>query len=917
MLQKEYTHHSSPKIQSSSYAPTRDVIAIATEDNKLTVHRLANEKLTKLFAADSSTLQSPITALTWRPDGETLALGHRDGSFSVYHIENKTKIQLPKAAKPHSDRITCLHWEECEEKGDEGTGPLPSSLRNAMSDDENDVYDAWTAAAYFDDDGALSKLGPSKEGRKTRLSRVPKKPRAFATDDGLTTTAAEDKEREETEFALTHGCDQPFTILASGDSTGVVTLSAYGYFPVGCVDLSGAFVKEKGFIIDRPTVCNIRMTPDISTLTVTLRARLHKYDGSGGDGFSTSSPSSSSSSSNSTTSTDDNPLFRYHVCHVDTSLLYDRRNEISEIALHFGAIGELIEHMKTTFTMMEQAWVDGTRTLDGKWENLRTILRSHDRHPSPRAELLTTFLSGITSDALAQFFSSHLSPQKVIRMHKGLDGACTNIDNLYVNHFHVAMEGLLYRLSELRGLARWRKYFLSIGLLHHSLQELVQSASTLLLKGEEFVRDERSSRVNFRSLCTWLHGCSSKASSMDVVPHQRRSTKMYDTEILLELLQEGEDDGILSQGHVLNHFRLSTPSRQTSNNSRNVSNINTTGDALGVLALASMKGTNHATLSSMTLARELQTLVTKVQTVLRQPYDKISQSFRPKVNIPVFSFVGTQEQFEEEEEKKETTVMDEVGGRMSVPNCMLAIHVRTDDLVKKQRLIAFSGREADIGGEPGVNSVWLMKRSVGGIDECSNEENTDKEETDENEPTRRKRERDTDDEDDDTEKTTTNGSGGNGARVDSHWSIGCVPLPIGYSVVAMDYYGGGETEEWLVLLMSTLEGDSVVALLNDQHENIQYQNIGIELSHQLPPTTTLVQLAEREGLIKDPSLYEQVLVTSECIPNSKPSSMDVCASRGYVTVCTDDHTLHLYAPDIDDDDEEEDEEEEEEEEEDA
>ena len=43
---------------------------------------------------------------------------------------------------------------------------------------------------------------------------------------GLSSDAAADREQEETEFALTQGgSDQSFTILASGDSTGVTNAS--------------------------------------------------------------------------------------------------------------------------------------------------------------------------------------------------------------------------------------------------------------------------------------------------------------------------------------------------------------------------------------------------------------------------------------------------------------------------------------------------------------------------------------------------------------------------------------------------------------------------------------------------------------------------------------------------------------------
>ena len=73
--------------------------------------------------------------------------------------------------------------------------------------------------------------------------------------------------------------------------------------------------------------------------------------------------------------------------------------------------------------------------------SLRQILRSHGRRPSPRGELLVALLSGIHSEPLTQWCASHLSPQKVTRMHKSLDAACIKIDRLYRQHFHVAMEG--------------------------------------------------------------------------------------------------------------------------------------------------------------------------------------------------------------------------------------------------------------------------------------------------------------------------------------------------------------------------------------------------------------------------------------------------------------------------------------------
>ena len=125
------------------------------------------------------------------------------------------------------------------------------------------------------------------------------------------------------------------------------------------------------------------------------------------------------------------------------------------MALHFGIIGELLEHMSATLQRMEQRWNEAQRGMRTKFEALRKVLSTHDRVPAPRGELLMLLLTGVPSDALAQWFGSELSPQKVIRLHRALDAACVAIDVLYTEHFHVALEGLLYRLAELRGLSRW------------------------------------------------------------------------------------------------------------------------------------------------------------------------------------------------------------------------------------------------------------------------------------------------------------------------------------------------------------------------------------------------------------------------------------------------------------------------------
>lgn len=69
-------------------------------------------------------------------------------------------------------------------------------------------------------------------------------------------------------------------ILASGDKAGVVTLSAYGFFPIGCIDLSDAFKEEKTGNGDTLPVTDICLSSDLNCLVAVLKHICRANDGS-------------------------------------------------------------------------------------------------------------------------------------------------------------------------------------------------------------------------------------------------------------------------------------------------------------------------------------------------------------------------------------------------------------------------------------------------------------------------------------------------------------------------------------------------------------------------------------------------------------------------------------------------------------
>jgi WD40 repeat protein len=105
--------------------PKRDVIALILGDGSLVIYRfsVANRTHERLYpSADSATNPQsdptptgPITALSWSPNGNTLALGYADGSLFLMDVESNyvraAAIDVSSRGKTrHHSSITHLSW---------------------------------------------------------------------------------------------------------------------------------------------------------------------------------------------------------------------------------------------------------------------------------------------------------------------------------------------------------------------------------------------------------------------------------------------------------------------------------------------------------------------------------------------------------------------------------------------------------------------------------------------------------------------------------------------------------------------------------------------------------------------------------------------------------------------------------------
>ncbi|OQR82601.1 hypothetical protein ACHHYP_15729 [Achlya hypogyna] len=93
--------------------PTMDIVAVLTTDHHLLVYRtVAWQRLLHVKSAD---LAAPMTAMTWRPDGLVLAVGHEDGKIALYDMESGTANAAMKLfekvhAWHHTHAVTALQW---------------------------------------------------------------------------------------------------------------------------------------------------------------------------------------------------------------------------------------------------------------------------------------------------------------------------------------------------------------------------------------------------------------------------------------------------------------------------------------------------------------------------------------------------------------------------------------------------------------------------------------------------------------------------------------------------------------------------------------------------------------------------------------------------------------------------------------
>lgn len=532
-----------------------DLVALASSGQSGQVVVQRSIKWERLFGSSCN-----VSCLRWRPDGKALAVGQEDGHIALYDVESGHEFDLPQSARPHKHEVASMYWA-VEEKSDK-TGA-----------EEGMTYSDRAALLPH-----VRKLA-SADGRGKGVL-------------GSTASALMDMPL----FGVENTPRNSLEVLVSGDTAGVVTLSAFGYYPVGCIDLSGAC---HGRASDAPiTVTHLCLSEDLRMLCA-----LVSCEGVG-----------------------------MRLVSVDTSILADYSNELRHVASQYGHISEQIANVQSAIQRLAKEWADGTAALRKHIEPLEHQLRCFERPNTPEQELFMMLTCGVTSAAL-QTYIADLQEQGLQRLAKTLDSMCATMEDIATHTLYHAAQALVFRLHDMEGLAEWTERFHALGLRRPALKALLAAAQQLVLKVLETLAWVRDARANFAAFTVWLQtvwrksqtqkagaaaarqGGAAAASAAAAAATTRKHLAHVDSDRLVRLLSSK-----LLHPHISEQFRAAPLT------------VSSEGPAPWTSATQSATGDRDGTTPNASLQQSCKKLAELWSSAFHTTSETVSQSFRPVGN---------------------------------------------------------------------------------------------------------------------------------------------------------------------------------------------------------------------------------------------------------------------------------------------
>ncbi|PIA28643.1 hypothetical protein AQUCO_06800069v1 [Aquilegia coerulea] len=447
-FQLQFDKPVSAQIKIAEWNPEKDLLAMVTEDSKILLHRFNWQRLWTIFPGRC------ITSLCWRPDGKAIAVGLDDGTISLHDVENG---KLLRSIKSHNVAVVCLNWEEdCQ--------------------------------PYGDKNGKIS----SYEDRTSRF--FPSAPRVLTMSGLVSGDMGLTDDNEESFHELSNSSHQRFNILTSGDKDGSICFSIFGIFPIGKVNIHESSFhiplldRHGTFQLASASIYKVALSKDLCHLVVMSFGELVTDKIEDHEGQKSRHES----------------LSGLHCVVLDTSIFQKRKNELHQVAQQASNIEDLIEVVRSSFSVMSKQWSDAMHVFHEKFDMLSPLISDHGLDSCPQEEFLSLLGGARTSPPIHQFLVNSLGEAGLKRVSKAIDSAGRELHLIIREHLQPAAEIIGFRIGELRGLSRWRARYEGIGLDEKLINNATEKAGMLLIQVERFIHVLATVICQFQNFFTWL-----------------------------------------------------------------------------------------------------------------------------------------------------------------------------------------------------------------------------------------------------------------------------------------------------------------------------------------------------------------------------------------------------------------------------
>ncbi|KAH8686721.1 anaphase-promoting complex, cyclosome, subunit 4-domain-containing protein [Ilyonectria robusta] len=440
--------------------PTLDLSATWDSTGRnLFIYRPPKQAVSKIHQVGAPGQKAPeAQAVTWKPDGQFLAVGWSDGFVRLMGLENNKAAHHIQVCESPGTRITHIGWASSNIAA-KSTSAVAQAIRNGLSKEgslsgDDAPMDLPRELTFLEVDTALPKISPLPSAS------------AGAGEDAMV-------------FTLRTGIDflfQPLkpedydqvNVMVIGTSDSKLQLSIYDSFIIGsfpCPTLGASAA---------PQLVHHASHPQVSTHALLLADKAEGPE-------------------------------EVHLVPMDLPFISSSPINLSLLASKLTTLQKLLRYLKQTQLHMEVEWKN-TRELPSRF--LRSVegdLENMERGPRGIVPALYhTVVTGHAYGPVREWLVDSLAERGHKRWDKAVVSGLENLRSLVHENFLPALDRCSIILSRLRGLAQFYDTRDDIGFSATQINRVMDIISCLNLVGHKILISVMDELEHFTSFSTWL-----------------------------------------------------------------------------------------------------------------------------------------------------------------------------------------------------------------------------------------------------------------------------------------------------------------------------------------------------------------------------------------------------------------------------